>query len=166
MFEIGEYVIYGNNGVCKIEEISLMTLPGINESKNYYTLKPVYENSKIFAPVDTKVYMRDLVTSDEIDALIQTIPSIEDVEFDNKNVRGQQEYYKKLLDTHSCIDLLTIIKNIGNKKEKAAENGKRLGQVEEKYLKIAKDLVDEEFSLVLGISKNEVESYINDVINR
>lgn len=165
MFQIGEYVIYGNNGVCKIEDISLMMLPGINERKDYYTLKPVYENSKIFAPADTKVYMRNLVTSEEIEKLMQIIPSIEEVEFDNKNIRAQQDYYKKMLDTHNCIDLLTIIKNIRIKKEKAIESGKRLGQVEEKYLKIAKDLIDEEFSVVLGIPKNEVDLYIENNVN-
>ncbi|MEG0856362.1 MAG: CarD family transcriptional regulator [Terrisporobacter sp.] len=162
MYQIGEFIIYGNNGVCEVEDIGLLDISGINQKKSYYTLKPIYENGQIFAPVDTNMFTRGLINKDEVEGLIQQIPFLEEIECNDKNVRLLQDCYKKLVDTHECIDLLTIIKNINDKKSKAAKLGKKLGQVDEKYLKIAKTLIDDEFSVVLGIPKKEVDSYIEE----
>ena len=42
MFEIGEYIVYGNTGVCKVAEKTKMAAPGAKTDKLYYTLEPVY----------------------------------------------------------------------------------------------------------------------------
>lgn len=165
MYEVGEFVVYGNDGVCEIEEISKMQIPGTTNSKNYYTLKPINNNTKVFTPVDTKIFMRPVVTSKEIQNIVEQIPSVSKSKYDNKNIRLLQEYYKKLLNTHECIDLLTIIASVNNKRNELANTQKKLGQIEEKYFKIAKDLIEDEFSVVLGISKEDAQIYIEDRMN-
>ncbi|MDE6951262.1 MAG: CarD family transcriptional regulator, partial [Lachnospiraceae bacterium] len=51
MFKVGEYVVYGNTGVCRVEGIG--PLPIGSSDKDYYTLVPVYgRNSRIYAVVD------------------------------------------------------------------------------------------------------------------
>lgn len=64
MFEIGEYVVYGMNGVCRVEEIGTMDLGGIDSDKLYYTLLPIYtKGSRVFTPVDNqKVIMRAIIS--------------------------------------------------------------------------------------------------------
>ena len=53
MFEIGEYVVCGNNGVCQIKEITTLSMSGVDKNRKYYILKPVYsENSTVYVPVD------------------------------------------------------------------------------------------------------------------
>ena len=42
MFKVGEYVVYGMNGVCRVEEIGPMPLSGMDSDKIYYTLLPLY----------------------------------------------------------------------------------------------------------------------------
>lgn len=162
MYKIGEFVVYGNDGVCEVEDISKLDIQGINEKKNYYILKPMHENGKIFAPTDTSVFMRPVATHEEIDKIIREIPLIEESEYDTKNMRLLQEYYKELFKNHNCIDLLTIVVNLSDKKADLEKKGKKLGQVEEKYLKSAKNLLENEFSVVLGIPKEEIEDYIKD----
>ena len=55
MFRKGEYVIYGNNGICCIEEIGVPRDTPLGDSgKEYYTLAPVFSSGKIYAPLDTK----------------------------------------------------------------------------------------------------------------
>lgn len=166
MYKVGEFIVYGNEGVCEVEDISKLNIPGINKKQSYYILKPMHENGKVFAPIDTNVFMRPIITYEEIHEIIEKIPFIKEVECDNKNTRLLQEYYKNLLNTHECIDLLTVIANINDKKANSIKNGKKLGQIDEKFMKIAKNLLEDEFSLVLGIPKEEVEQYIQDRINK
>ena len=52
MFRKGEYVIYGNNGICCIEEIGVPRDTPLGDSgKEYYTLAPVFSSGKIYAPL-------------------------------------------------------------------------------------------------------------------
>ena len=51
MFEIGEYIVYGNTGVCKVAEKTKMVAPGAKTDKLYYTLEPVYDKGcRLFTP--------------------------------------------------------------------------------------------------------------------
>ena len=38
MFSVGDYVVYGSNGVCKVTEIGPMDLPGVSKDKLFYTM--------------------------------------------------------------------------------------------------------------------------------
>ena len=164
MYKIGEYVIYGNDGVCKVENVGILNISGINKKRIYYTLKPAYENGKIFTPIDTSVFMRSLVTYEEVQELIESIPSMKYKKCNEKNSRLLQVYYKNLLKTHECSDLLTLIEGIYEKKDKAMKIGKKLGQIDNKFMKLAEDLIKDEFSIVLGIPREEVGNYIKEKI--
>ena len=41
MFEVGDYIICGNNGVCRVENIGPMKISGMKKDRIYYTLSPV-----------------------------------------------------------------------------------------------------------------------------
>ncbi len=38
-YKVGEYVVYGSNGICKINDIKDMTLSPIIGERNYYVLE-------------------------------------------------------------------------------------------------------------------------------
>jgi CarD family transcriptional regulator len=164
MYEIGEYIIYGNGGICQVEDVGVLNISGISKKRIYYTLKPVYENGKIFTPIDTSVFMRNLITYEEVQQLIKSIPSVKEKKCNEKNSRLLQIYYKNLLKTHECSDLLTLIEGIYEKKAKAVKSGKKLGQIDSKFMKVAEGLINDEFSIVLGIPREEVEDYIREKI--
>ncbi len=51
MFKIGEYVVYGHNGVCQVTEIGPLKTVTKDEGKLYYTLIPYgVKGSTVFAP--------------------------------------------------------------------------------------------------------------------
>ena len=41
MFEVGDYLIYGLNGVCRVEAVGTMEMSGMPKDRLYYTLIPV-----------------------------------------------------------------------------------------------------------------------------
>lgn len=42
MFEVGDYVVHGNSGVCKVEAVQEMDGIGADKKRVYYTLIPLY----------------------------------------------------------------------------------------------------------------------------
>lgn len=164
MYKIGEFIVYGNEGVCEVENISELNIPGTDKIKNYYSLKPMHGNGKVFVPVDTNIFMRPVVTPEEIQDIIKDIPLVDEAKQELNSARALQEHYKKLLNTHECVDTLTVMVSLNNKKANLVKNNKKLGQIEEKFFRIANDLIEDELSIVLGISKEEAETYIQDEI--
>ena len=72
MFEIGSLLIYDTTGVCKVLEIGVPCgLPVANKDRMYYKLAPVFGSGTIYIPVDTKVFMRKVITHEEAEALIR-----------------------------------------------------------------------------------------------
>ena len=53
MFTVGDAVVYGTQGVCRISEITEMTVAKVVRS--YYVLVPVYsEKTTLYVPVDNE----------------------------------------------------------------------------------------------------------------
>ena len=72
MFQIGDYIVYGTSGVCRVEKIGPVDLPDVSKDKLYYTLSPVRNpGGHIYTPVDNqRVVMRPILTEDETEQLI------------------------------------------------------------------------------------------------
>ena len=62
MYEIGQLIVYGNEGVCRVEEIGTPKISGVDKHRDYYTLAPIYREGKVFTPVDSKVFMRPVIS--------------------------------------------------------------------------------------------------------
>jgi CarD family transcriptional regulator len=166
MFKVGELIIYGNYGVCKVESIDLPNISGIDNSKLYYTLSPLYHNEKIFTPVDTTVFMRPVITFEEAEQLISRIPSIDENAIDIGDIKLLESYYKKCLQSHDCYDLLKLIKTVYTREKIVTEQGKKLGQIDKRFMDIAEDQLYGEFAVALRIPKENVRSYIEDKLEK
>ena len=161
MYKKGEYVIYGNNGICRIEEIGVpVGTPMERSGKAYYTLAPVFGSGNIYAPLDTKVFMRPILTKAQAEELILQIPEIQGENFEGKDVRALSEKYKGCLDTHQCEDLVKLIKTVYMKEKALVESGKKLAKTEQEFAKLAKELLHREFSMALDMPYEKVEEYI------
>lgn len=70
MFSVGEYIIYGVEGVCMVEEAGRLKVSGLNKNRDYYRLRPYYHGGTIYTPVDGKAAMRPVLTRAELDGLL------------------------------------------------------------------------------------------------
>lgn len=167
MYQIGDLVVYGNEGVCRIEEIGFLDIPSIDKNRLYYTLAPIYHDGKIFTPVDTTIFMRPVIKYEEAQHLIQQIPDLQtNVLYETRKSQLLSDHYESLLQTHDCADLIKLIKSVYIKRQVISENGKNLGKTDERYMKLAEDVLYGEFAVVLGIPKNDVKNYIGETIER
>lgn len=160
MFNIGEYIVYGVNGVCRVEEIGPMSLNGVESDKVYYTLLPLYtRGSRVFTPVDNqKVVMRPVISKQEACQLIDDMQSIDEIEVvDDKH---RELAYKEAVKSCDCRELIRIINTALKRKEERLAQGKKMSACDERYLKQALDTLYGEFAISLKIEKGEVQDFI------
>lgn len=162
MFSIGEYIVYGLNGVCRVEEIGPMNMSGVDSDKIYYTLLPLYtKGSRVFTPVDNqKVVMRPVITKKEACQLIDDMSSIDEIEVvDDKR---RELAYKEAVKSCDCRELIRIINTALKRKEERLAQGKKMSACDERYLKQAQDTLYGEFAISLKIEKGEVQDFITN----
>ena len=46
MYAAGELVVYGGEGVCRVEGVGAPSLPGMDKTRLYYTLSPLYRSDR------------------------------------------------------------------------------------------------------------------------
>lgn len=166
MYQIGDLIVYGGEGVCRVEEIGVPKIAGVNKQRQYYTLSPLYREGKIFTPVDAKVFMRPVITREAALALIRGIPAMETVIYENSNLRFLNEYYQQRLQNYSCEGLLQLIRNTYAKRVALSERGKKMGLVDERYMKRAEEMLHGELAVALGIERSAVPEYIAGVLGK
>ncbi len=162
MYQKGDLIVYGSSGVCRVEDIGpLKGAGGVREKRDYYTLSPVFGSGVIYIPADTGVFMRPVLTKEQVDELIDRIPALEEKECDLSNLRQLTEHYHAAFESHQCEDLLRLIKALYQRGQNTLKQGRRVGLTEMNYRKHAEELVHGEFSVALGIPYEEVPEYIS-----
>ncbi len=164
MFEIGDYIIYGNHGVCEVQDIGTISLAMVDRKKRYYTLRQVYKNEAvIYAPIDNpKTLMRYIMTKEEAEKLINEIPKLETVWIANEKEREIQ--YKSALKTCDCRELIRIIKTLYQRKLERIKDGKKVTVLDERYFKLAEEQLYSELAFVMDLERNKVEEYLTSRI--
>lgn len=156
MFSVGDKIIYGENGVCTVEKIAPLDASGASSDKLYYHLLPLIGSGTYFAPLDSKAFMRPVISREEAEALIASIDSIEPAICTDTRFNHVDAFYKELFKQHSCEALVAIVKGLrGRMSEKKTKSSRA-----ETTMKRAKDMLHGELSIALGIELSEVEAYI------
>ncbi len=160
MYEVGARVIYGTAGVCKVESVGPLTMKGVPKDVNYYTLTPIYQSGRIFAPVDGSVHMRPALTREEALELIRQIPYVEENFVESNNPRVLNDHYQVFLKSGDCMDLVRVIRSVTAKAKHVAKKGRRLGSVDERSMRRAEEMLHNELAVALDISPSEVKPLI------
>lgn len=161
MFEVGDYIVYGLNGVCKVEEVGPMESSSDLSEKLYYTLLPVYvSGSRIITPVDNKkVKMRPIITKPEVMELINNMKQCEPLWIDAD--REREEVYRQAIKDTNSFALIRMIKALYLRKESRLAEGKKATASDEKYFKLAEESLYGEFAIALDMDRKDVNEYIN-----
>ena len=157
MFSVGDYVIYDTNGVCKISGTEENDLGG--DTVEYFVLQPVFDaNSTFFVPKNNQALMkkmRPLLTDEEINDILDSVPEYNSMWIDDYNERKQR--YHEILNQGDRIELAGLIKSLYIHRSLQQKKGKKLHQSDEIFLKQAEKQLYTEFSLVLGLEPDDVE---------
>ena len=154
MFSQGELVVYKRD-VCEIKEITINKING----KEYYTMVPIDDNSlTIYVPTEDKSNLiRNIISKDEANKLINKIPMIETLDISSKSLDNE---YKNLFESNLLEDLVTIIKTAYLRNDARISSNKKPVQKDNDSFKKAERLLYNELSISLGKSFDETKEYI------
>lgn len=158
MFQKDDYVMHESAGVCRIagvEERDFMQ----GEKKQYYILKPLHSPcDSIFVPVDGHIKMRNILTREQANELIEKIPEIEADWLDDDTAREQS--YKDAFRSFDCYEWVKIVKSLYLRISERKQDGRKPLLMDEKYLGLAEEYLHGELSVALDIPVNKIGSYI------
>lgn len=161
MYQVGELVVYGATGVCRVEELT--QLPGGDRGRQYYLLKPLWQDGVIYAPVDSgKVPMRPVISREEAEALVDQMPDIQAAVCRGTTVQALAQQYQSAVRDGGHQALIEMMKAIYLKRGEAEAKNRRLGMTDERYMKQAERMLYGELATALEIPFEEVERYIAD----
>lgn len=166
MFEKGEYLVRGRNGVCRVTDVTTLNFGGVDKKRRYYVMTPVYQQtSKVYVPVDTEdTSLRRILTKEEIIHLIDMIPEIETIEISNEKMC--EELYRGCMQEPGCEGFVKVLKTLYLRKKKRREAGRKESAVDGKYQRLAEDSLYGEIAVALDIPKESVEEFITERLER
>lgn len=155
MYDVGNLVLYGSNGVCEIIEITNRKIGKINFE--YYVLKPIFFNtSTLFVPTKNEELvkkMRFVLSAEEINATLDNKDD-EIIWVDNKTERF--DYCKDIIAEGKFDRLINLVRSLHIHENDQKKRGKHLHISDERFLKEAERMVCDEISLVLDIDRAKV----------
>lgn len=130
MFEIGTYIVCGQHGVCRVEDIGKLKLSEASGNKDYYTLSQVYSRGGVlYVPADSdKIIMRPVITKEEAEDLIAHMTEIDPIQIDNE--KRKDDIFKQAFKTCDNREWVKILKTLYARKAAAGcRRERRLQQV-------------------------------------
>lgn len=162
MFDKGELVVCGNNGVCRIQKIAPME--GMDKNTLYYIMQPVYEKrSTVYIPAEShKTPVRKIHTAQEAQEIIRKLPDIEPLVIENE--RNREAEYKACMAPAECECWISLMKTLYKRNQERIAAGKKMISLDDRYMKSAQNCLCGELSISLKISREEVEKHIDQLL--
>ncbi|MBR1816080.1 MAG: CarD family transcriptional regulator [Lachnospiraceae bacterium] len=160
MFNIGDYIVYGHNGICRVLDITHPDISGIDTDRLYYVLMPEKtKGSRLFCPADDdNISIRRVISADEAKEILSQTKDIEPLEISNDRMRDAS--YKLAIKSSDLRQWIQVLKTLLIRKKEREELGKKITATDERYLKIAEDALYSELALATGREVCEIQEII------
>ena len=160
MFAAGDLVVYGGEGVCRVESVGTPDTSGYDKTKEYYTLAPLYRSGQVMTPVDTRVLMRPVMTAQEAADFLAALPQLPPEAPEGPGQRAAKDHYHAVVTSYDCGRMAAMIKHVCHRRRWAMQHGRKVSQLDERYLRRAEDQLYGELAAVLGLERDAVADLI------
>ncbi len=158
MYKVGDYVVYGMQGACRVTEITEVDFA--EKGKLYYKLVPEADKKgEIFVSVDKGANkMRDLMSEDRANAMLDKIHEVEgNWQIDDRN---RETTYKQAIHSGDYDQMMNILVGLYQKKKRRVKQGKRQTEVDDRIFRNTKKVLLGEMAVVLDSDINSLEKLI------
>jgi len=154
MFERGQLIIYGGNGVCRIEDIVVRDTSILGQRETYVIR--LASGLTAYIPIDSPVYMRPLVSKEEAVAVMDDFPAIQPRIIPVSNSKALADQYRAIIAKHDLREMICLYKSLRQKLRLSVEAGKKPGTMDERFSSMALEAVLEELGAVLDRSREDL----------
>lgn len=160
MYQVGQRVVYGIHGVCDILDIEVKTVD--RKKISYFVLEPLEQpGARYYIPTEKPAALAKLsplLSREELEELIASCDPNGNSWIADENQRKLR--YRELIGSGDRRALVVMVHTLHVHKNKQAEQGRKFHLCDENFLRDAEKLLCSEFSLILGLSKEETAAYL------
>ena len=165
MYQVGDHVLYGIHGVCRIAGLEQRIID--RKRVEYFILEPVNQvEARFYVPTGNPAALsklRKVLNREELDRLLCSAEACQDCWIPDDNQRRNR--YRELISSGDRAALLAMVGTLYRHKEEQAAAGRKFYLCDENFLRDAQKLLESEFSLVLGIEPAQVGPYVLQKLN-
>lgn len=165
MYQIGDNVVYGVNGICRVLEKQTQNRNG--QKVEYLVLAPLEQPAaRYYVPTGNELAMRKLrpvLSKVELQALLTSDQLKKDAWIPHENLRKQT--YRELIGSGDRASLIQMICALHRHKRAQLDAGRKFHQSDENFLRDAQKMINAEISLVMEIPADQVGEYILTCLN-
>ena len=160
MYQVGEYVVYGVQGVCKVlgKEKQMVN----RKRTEYLVLEPLAKGaSKFYLPTQNPSAMGKLcplLSRQELTTLLESDEINRDCWVDEENLRKQQ--YRDLMAAADRLSLMQMLRGLYRYQAELMEVGKRIHLCDDNFLRDAERLLCSEIALVMEMSTDDAKQFL------
>lgn len=156
-----DYVNYGNQGICRIDDIRRMRFGAGTAARDYYVLRPVHqENASVFVPIDNQNLvrkMRPVLSPEEIDRVIRSVRGQEMPWISDRKQRTAR--FQEILSRRDERELLLLAGCLYARSREGP-----LSSADAQVLRQAETILEREFSFSLKIGAQDIGAYIRTLL--
>ena len=160
MYTSGQTVIYGANGVCVIEGVTVRKIGSV--SMEYYVLKPLGAvGSTVYVPTQNEKLVgriRRVKSAGEVRAILASLGSTE-LEWIGDDIR-RHEVFREMIARGDCGELMALVRLLHAQERRLLARGRRLHLADDRILREAEKMAVEEVAAALGTDRGEALSLI------
>lgn len=160
MYQVGDQVVYGVHGVCRILDVEVKSVD--RQKVPYFVLEPLDQpGARFYIPTQKPAALAKLshlLTREELDALLTEAFRENSAWIEDENKR--KLYYRELIGSGDRKALVAMVHALHQHKQQQLSSGKKFHLCDENFLRDAQKLLNSEFSLVLQIPAEQVADYV------
>lgn len=165
MFNVGDIIVYGEHGICRVSAVGPLNLGGPG-NRQYYTLRPYYHPELvIYAPIDNdRVVIRPPVTREQAEQIVSELPEVPELEIPDE--KSRESLFSQVQHGCDCRKLAGLLKTLYRRREQRQRKGRRVTSVDERYFRAAEDQLYGELAFALGMDRNQAPEYIRSCLGQ
>ena len=162
MYRVGDQVIYGIHGVCRIIDEDCRTVD--RKQMNYLVLEPEGQpGSRYLVPTHNAAAMaklRKILTSEEMEALIlsDTVRDADWIRDDNQ----RKQIYRDLVSGGDRVSIMRMVHLLYTHKAEQSAAGRKVHQCDDNFLRDAEKLLSGEIAIAMGMTHDEARTYLRE----
>lgn len=162
----GQYVVYGTNGVCHVDDVCEMAFPAGQEKKPYLLLRPLSDNaSVIYLPSENQTLvekLRPTLTRRESEALLASANERQLEWIEDRKLRIGT--FRDMIQQSHPVQLLSLVRCVCARRDELATQNKKLASADREAMEAALKAVCEELVFSLERPREEIIEQIEKTL--
>ncbi len=162
MYQIGDRVIYGMHGVCRVIDLEERIID--RKKCTYLALEPEgQQGSRYLVPTHNETAMaklRQMLTAEELDTLLRSEKIRQDGWIRDENQRKQT--YREMITSGDRASLMQMVHALYVHKAEQSAAGKKFHLCDENFLRDAEKLLCSEIAMVLEMDFDAARNYLRE----